>query len=121
MDATNLSQLKALSATIGTSGAVTNAFVAYDSTAKDKVSLGGGTNGTTLSNVAAGKATMDAVNVGQLTAAGLSFNTTGGVTNSFVAYDAGTKASITLANGTASTQIHNLAAGTADTDAVNLK
>src|ERR1700710_3335936 len=49
MDATNLSQLKALSATIGTSGAVTNAFVAYDSTAKDKVSLGGGTNGTTLS------------------------------------------------------------------------
>jgi trimeric autotransporter adhesin len=119
-DATNLSQLKALGATIGTSGVVTNSFVAYDSTAKDKVTLGGGSNGTTLSNVAAGKATTDAVNVGQLTAAGLSFNTTGGVTNSFVAYDNASKNAVTLGGGAAGTQIHNLAAGMADTDATNV-
>ncbi|WP_175724642.1 hypothetical protein, partial [Burkholderia ambifaria] len=40
--------------------------VVYDSTTKDKVTLAGGKTGTTLSNVKAGTADMDAVNVSQL-------------------------------------------------------
>ncbi|WP_175724639.1 hypothetical protein, partial [Burkholderia ambifaria] len=45
--------------------------VVYDSTTKDKVTLAGGKTGTTLSNVKAGTADMDAVNVSQLKSSGL--------------------------------------------------
>ncbi|MDI9653491.1 hemagglutinin, partial [Burkholderia cenocepacia] len=44
--------------------------VVYDGTSKDKVTLAGKT-GTTLSNVKAGTADLDAVNVSQLKASGL--------------------------------------------------
>ncbi|MFM0056698.1 YadA-like family protein, partial [Paraburkholderia phytofirmans] len=70
-DAVNVEQLKAMGATIGTSGVVTNAFVAYDSTAKSKITLGGASSTVpvALTNVAAGQiasSSKDAVNGSQL-------------------------------------------------------
>jgi autotransporter adhesin len=70
-DAVNVQQLKALGALIDSSGTVTGAFVAYDNSAKTKVTLGG-TGATTavgLTNVAAGQlssSSKDAVNGSQL-------------------------------------------------------
>jgi trimeric autotransporter adhesin len=96
--------------------------VKYDSSAHDKVTLAGGTNGTTLSNVKAGTADMDAVNMAQLKAAGLNVDTSGNVTNSFVAYDDTTMGKVTLGGGTAGTTIANVKAGdlsASSTDAVN--
>ncbi|WP_232243393.1 YadA-like family protein [Paraburkholderia sp. SOS3] len=95
--------------------------VKYDSSAHDKVTFSG-TSGTTLSNVNAGSADTDAVNVAQLKAAGLNIDTSGTVTNSFVAYDDATKTKITMAGGTAGTTITNVKAGdlsASSTDAVN--
>src|SRR6202000_359991 len=65
MDAVNVAQLKAAGLNTDDSGNVTNAFVAYDDATKGQVTLGGVT-GTTISNVKAGVADMDAVNVSQL-------------------------------------------------------
>ena len=120
-DAVNLGQLAAAGLNVDTSGVVTNVFVAYDSTAKTGVTLGGGSAGTQIHNLAAGSTTTDAVNVGQLTAAGLSIGTSGTVTNSFVAYDTSVKDLITL-KGASGTKITNLTAGTVSAnskDAVN--
>ncbi|SAL74346.1 YadA domain-containing protein [Caballeronia choica] len=120
-DAVNLGQLQGLGATVDSSGNVTNSFVAYDDTTKGKVTFGGkgSTTPVTLANVAAGKADTDAVNVKQLNDIGVKTDSSGNVTNPFVAYDDATKAAITL-GGTNGTQIHNVAAGTAAKDAVNL-
>jgi len=106
-------------AVVDSTGSVTNAFVAYDGTTKDSVTLQG-SNGTQIHKVAAGTAAQDAVNVKQLTDAGAIVDSTGAVTNAFVAYDGTTKDSVTL-KGTDGTQIHNVAAGTDDKDAVNVK
>ncbi|MFM0069452.1 hemagglutinin, partial [Paraburkholderia aspalathi] len=67
--------------------------VSYDTTKHDKVTLGGvgSTTPVTVANVAKGVADNDAVNVKQLTDAGLSVDTSGNVKNSFVAYDDTTK------------------------------
>ncbi|CAM2168065.1 Adhesin [Paraburkholderia sacchari] len=92
--------------------------VKYDTPAHDRVTLGGGANGTVLSNVANGMADRDAVNIAQLKAAGLNVDTGGNVTNAFVAYDDATKSAVTL-RGAHGTRITNLAAGIADSDAVN--
>ncbi|XHO07764.1 hypothetical protein ACEQUB_p01011 (plasmid) [Ralstonia syzygii] len=79
-----------------------------------------------ITNVAAGTADTDAVNVAQLKAAGIINGN--GKANAAVTY--GTKAdgstdygNVTLGGGNASagTAIHNVAAGTADTDAVNVR
>ncbi|MGX7005604.1 YadA-like family protein [Caballeronia sp. KNU42] len=118
-DAVNVSQLTAAGLTVDTTGKVTNSFVSYTGSTKDLVTLGG-TAGTTISNLKAGVAATDAVNVGQLTAAGLSIDTTGKATNSFVAYNDATKDKVTL-GGTAGTTISNVKAGTTDMDAVNFK
>nr|WP_243849536.1 YadA-like family protein [Paraburkholderia rhizosphaerae] len=96
--------------------------VKYDTSKHDKVTLGGGTAGTTLTNVAAGKADLDAVNMAQLKAAGLNVDTSGNVTNSFVAYDDSTQGKVTLAGGTAGTTVTNVkagAVGASSTDAIN--
>ncbi len=120
MDAVNLKQLKDAGLKTDSSGVATNAFVAYDDkTKKDSVTLEGA-NGTQIHNVNAGTVDKDAVNLKQLKDAGITVDPTGGVTNSFVAYDSKTKDSVTLA-GSNGTKIHELAAGTADQDAVNLK
>jgi autotransporter adhesin len=69
-DAVNYGQLQAAGLKVDTSGNATNAFVAYDSTTEDKITLGGGTTGTTITNVAAGNVSSatstDAVNGSQL-------------------------------------------------------
>jgi hypothetical protein len=71
----------------------------------------------------AGSSTTDAVNYGQLQAAGLKVDTSGIATNAFVAYDNTALSSITLGGGTAGTKITNVAAGNVSsatsTDAVN--
>jgi trimeric autotransporter adhesin len=68
-DAVNVGQLKAAGVTVDPSGNVTNAFVAYDDTTRGKVTLGGGTAGTTLANLKPGAvsaASSEAINGSQL-------------------------------------------------------
>ncbi len=122
-DAVNIAQLQAMGATIGTSGVVTNSFVAYDDSTKGKVTFGGtgATKTVTLSNVANGVANNDAVNLAQLKQMGASIDTSGVVTNTFVAYDDTSRGSITL-KGTGGTTITNVKAGAltaTSLDAVN--
>ena len=122
-DAVNVSQLQAMGANI-TSGVVTNAFVAYDDSTKGKVTFGGtgATKAVTLTNVANGVASSDAVNVAQLQAMGGTINSSGVVTNAFVAYDDTTKNTITLQGASGSTKITGLTAGAlsaTSSDAVN--
>ncbi|MDP9651218.1 ESPR-type extended signal peptide-containing protein, partial [Paraburkholderia caledonica] len=123
-DAVNVAQLQAMGGTFNSSGVVTNAFVAYDDTTKSKVTLGGAgsTKAVTLTNVANGVATSDAVNVAQLQAMGGTFNSSGVVTNAFVAYDDTTKSKVTLggAGSTKAVTLTNVANGVATTDAVNV-
>uniref|UniRef100_UPI0025B66753 ESPR-type extended signal peptide-containing protein n=1 Tax=Burkholderia diffusa TaxID=488732 RepID=UPI0025B66753 len=98
--------------------------VVYDGTAKDKVTLGGGANGTTIANVKAGVADMDAVNVSQLKGAGLIDPVTGQPIAA-VTYDRNADGTpnynaVTLGNGNGPTQIKNVADATDDGDALNL-
>ncbi|WP_432207493.1 YadA-like family protein [Burkholderia cenocepacia] len=95
--------------------------VVYDGTTKDKVTLAGA-DGTTLSNVKAGIADMDAVNVSQLKGSGLIGDD--GKAIAAVTYDRladGTPnyGSVTLGNGAGPTQIKNVADATDDHDAIN--
>jgi autotransporter adhesin len=85
----------------------------------DTVSVGSKGSERQITNVAAGTADTDAVNVGQLDSA---ISTT---TKGTVRYDTNTDGSIdyssvTLGGGTGDTTIHNVAAGTAPTDAANV-
>ena len=123
LDAVNLKQLKDAGLTIGPSGEVKNAFVAYDTAAKDKVSLGGtGAHEVTLTNVKAGAADLDAVNLKQLKDAGLTIGPSGEVKNAFVAYDTAAKDKVSLGGtGAHEVTLTNVKAGAADLDAVNLK
>ena len=123
-DAVNVNQLKALGGKVDSNGNALNSFVAYDDTTKGKVTFGG-TNSTTpvtLANVAAGKADTDAVNVKQLNAYGVKTDSSGNVTNAFVAYDSlTTKDTVTL-EGKSGTKITNLTAGAVNStskDAIN--
>ncbi len=98
--------------------------VVYDSNVKDTVTLAG-TNGTTLSNVKAGVADMDAVNVSQLKDSGLIDPSTGKAIAA-VTYDRNADGTpnygtVTLGNGAGPTQIKNVATGVDDLDAVNVK
>ncbi|MEB4727420.1 hypothetical protein OXV37_38400, partial [Burkholderia contaminans] len=99
--------------------------VVYDSTSKDKVTLAGKT-GTTLSNVKAGTADLDAVNVSQLKSSGLIGED--GKSIAAVTYDKkadGTANynSVTLGGGksTGPVTLSNVAQGKANTDAVNVE
>jgi len=83
------------------------------------VSVGSAGNDRQITNVAAGTQGTDAVNVNQLTAS-VTASTAG-----TVRYDTNTGGSIdynsvTLGNGDGNTSIHNVAAGVANTDAVNV-
>ncbi|RQR28391.1 hypothetical protein DIE22_28640, partial [Burkholderia sp. Bp9142] len=122
LDAVNVSQLKS-SGLIGEDGK-SIAAVTYDKKADgtanyNSVTLGGGksTGPVTLSNVAKGKAGTDAVNVDQLTDA--LRDVEGGMNPLAVAYDSAKKDKVTLA-GVGGTTLSNVAAGKADTDAVNV-
>ncbi|VWD24939.1 putative hemagglutinin-related autotransporter protein [Burkholderia contaminans] len=99
--------------------------VVYDSTSKDKVTLAGGKTGTTLSNVKAGTADLDAVNVSQLKSSGLIGED--GKSIAAVTYDKNADGtpnynSVTLGGGksTGPVTLSNVAKGTAGTDAVNV-
>jgi autotransporter adhesin len=123
-------------ASIGTSGASSVALGYYASAnVSNAVALGAGSvanRANTVSvgkagserqvaNVAAGTQGTDAVNYGQLIAAGLKTDTNGAATNSFVAYDDNTASTVTL--NPAGTKIKNVAAGDVSsaesTEAVN--
>ncbi|MFW2271906.1 YadA-like family protein [Burkholderia orbicola] len=97
--------------------------VVYDGTAKDKVTLAGGATGTTIANVKAGVADMDAVNVSQLKDSGLIGND--GKAIAAVTYDRnpdGTPnyGSVTLGDGNGPVKVTNVADATGDSDALNL-
>ncbi|WP_260437712.1 YadA-like family protein [Burkholderia cenocepacia] len=119
-DALNLGQLKD-AGLVGDdgSGNLTSMAVTYDGTARDKVTLQGA-DGTTLANVKAGVADMDAVNVSQLKDSGLIGDD--GKAIAAVTYDDATKTAVTLGNAGTPVAIHNVAAGAlsaTSTDAVN--
>ncbi|MDT6998041.1 ESPR-type extended signal peptide-containing protein, partial [Burkholderia cenocepacia] len=122
-DALNLGQLKD-AGLVGDDGAgnLTSMAVTYDGAARDKVTLAGA-DGTTLSNVKAGVANMDAVNVGQLKDSGLIGDD--GKAIAAVTYDRNADGTpnygtVTLGNGAGPTQIKNVADATDDHDALNL-
>ncbi|ESS37750.1 hypothetical protein P355_0468 [Burkholderia cenocepacia KC-01] len=122
-DALNLGQLKD-AGLVGDDGAgnLTSMAVTYDGAAKDKVTLAGA-DGTTLANVKAGVADMDAVNVSQLKGSGLIGDD--GKAIAAVTYDRNADGtpnygSVTLGNGTGPTQLKNVADATDDGDALNL-
>jgi autotransporter adhesin len=123
-DAVNVSQLQALGAVIDPSGTVTGSFVSYDGTTKGAVTLGGkgSTTPVALMNVAAGMGPTDAVNVKQLTDAGLTLGTSGQVTNAFVSYDDSSKGAVTLGGkgSTTPVKLSNVADGVADSDAATV-
>ncbi|WP_349252596.1 YadA-like family protein [Burkholderia sp. AU19243] len=133
MDAVNVSQLKS-SGLIGEDGKSLSAVV-YDGTTKDKITLAGGTTGTTITNVKAGtlsSTSKDAVNGAQLFATNESLGALeeslkdGGVIDGTtgeslaVVYDGTTKDKVTLAGGKTGTTLSNVKAGTLDMDAVNV-
>lgn len=91
----------------------------------NSVSVGSQGNERQIINVKAGTADTDAVNVAQLKAAGVINGD--GTANAAVTYDrnadgSADHGSVTLGNGSAAngTAIHNVAAGSADMDAVNV-
>ncbi|ONZ52934.1 hypothetical protein A8F47_07410, partial [Burkholderia cenocepacia] len=125
-DALNLGQLKD-TGLVGEDGAgkLTSAAVTYDKNADgtinhDKATLAG-TSGTTLSNVKAGVADMDAVNVSQLKDAGLIDPSTG-KPMAAVTYDSAAKDTVTLGGVGATTPValKNVADAKDDHDALNL-
>jgi trimeric autotransporter adhesin len=81
----------------------------------------GGTLTRRLTNMSAGINNTDAVNLGQLKAAGVNVDTSGNVTNALVAYDDTTKNKVTLrgATGTAITGLQAGAVSAASKDAIN--
>jgi autotransporter adhesin len=84
------------------------------------VSVGSDGGERQITHVAAGSASTDAVNVGQLN------STVTASTKGTVRYDVNTDGSVdyndvTLGSGDGNTTIHNVAAGAADTDAVNMQ
>ncbi|WP_320339097.1 YadA-like family protein [Burkholderia cepacia] len=122
-DALNLGQLKD-AGLVGDDGKgnLTSMAVTYDGAARDKVTLGGA-DGTTLANVKAGVADMDAVNVSQLKDSGLIGDD--GKSIAAVTYDRNADGtpnygSVTLGNGAGPTQVKNVADATDDHDALNL-
>ncbi|RDS98373.1 hypothetical protein DWU95_42700, partial [Burkholderia contaminans] len=93
--------------------------VTYDGVAQDKVTLKGA-DGTTLANLKAGVADMDAVNVSQLKDSGLIGDD--GKAIAAVTYDDATKGSVTLGGAGATTPValKNVADAKDDHDALNL-
>ncbi|WP_028216195.1 hypothetical protein [Paraburkholderia oxyphila] len=99
--------------------------VIYDTSAHDKVTFGGtGHAPVQLTNVANGTlnaSSTDAVNGAQLYALGATTDSSGNITNAFVAYDDTSKGSVTL-GGKGSTKpvaLHNVANGASSYDAVS--
>ncbi len=123
-DALNVSQLQAAGANFDANGTITNPFVSYDDASKGIVTLGGA-GGTKITNVKPGAlsaTSTDAVNGSQLYATNQSItNIAGGVADA-VQYDSSAHDSVTLGGKGAAKPVglHNVAAGTAPTDALNV-
>ncbi|MFM0211374.1 YadA-like family protein [Paraburkholderia sediminicola] len=113
----------ALGAEATASGANSTALgYGSQATLDNTVSVGNDETKRQIVNVAAGTHGTDVVNYAQLQAAGLTVDTDGNATNSFVAYDDTTKGTVTLGGGTTGTKLTNVAAGAvsaSSTDAVN--
>jgi autotransporter adhesin len=114
------SAIGALDAAIKTGGNPDG--VAYDTSAHDRLTLGGGnaTKSVTLANVADATADDEAVNLKQLREAGLNFDSDGKVTTAFVTYDDADRRTLTFNNGGDPTRLSNVDRGVALTDAVNV-
>jgi autotransporter adhesin len=133
-DAVNVAQLSTVSDQGKANAAKLDGALMYDQNADgsvnhDSVTLGGSaaSGGTVIHNVAAGIADNDAVNVAQLNTVSDQTTATATKLEGALIYDKNADGSInhnsfTLAGDAASggTVIHNVAAGTADTDAVNV-
>ncbi|MFM0109262.1 YadA family autotransporter adhesin, partial [Paraburkholderia rhynchosiae] len=125
-DAVNVAQLNTVSGQSAATAAKLDGAVMYDqnpdgSVNRNSVTLGG--SGAVIHNVAAGSADTDAVNVAQLNTVSDQGAATAAKLDGAVMYDRNPDGSInrngiTLGGGGA--VIHNVAAGTADTDAVNV-
>jgi autotransporter adhesin len=133
-DAVNVAQLKTVSDQGVATAAKLDGAVMYDrnpdgSINRNSITLGGGAadGGDVLHNIAAGTADTDAVNVAQLNTVSGQSAATAAKLDGAVMYDQNPDGSInhnsiTLGGGAAKggAVIHNVAAGTADTDAVNV-
>jgi autotransporter adhesin len=133
-DAVNVAQLKTVSDQSEANTAKLNGALMYDRNAdgtidRDSFTLGGSAanGGTVIHNVAPGIANTDAVNVAQLKAVSDQSEANTVKLDGALIYDRNADGTInrnsfTLAGSAASggTVIHNVAPGTADTDAVNL-
>jgi autotransporter adhesin len=123
-DAVNMAQLKQAGMNVDSNGNVTNAFVAYDDASKTRLTLGGvgSTTPVALANVANATSSNDAVNLSQLQAMGMNVDSSGNVTNAFVAYNDASKAKVTFggADSTTPVTLANVANGVANDDAVNM-
>ena len=121
-DAVNVQQLKN-AGLIGNDGSVGNAVI-YDDATKSSVTLNKGGAAVQLGNVADGKVeadSKDAINGGQLNDVKTVADHAASLAGNSVQYDAG-GTSVTLQGaGTGPVQIKNVAEGTADTDAVNVR
>ncbi|MCA8386749.1 YadA-like family protein, partial [Burkholderia multivorans] len=135
-DAVNVGQLKD-SGLVGDDGHgnLTSLAVTYDDATKSGVTLGNAGTPVAIHNVAAGDlsaTSTDAVNGSQLFATNQDIGDlrdslqNGGVIDPVtgqslaVTYDDATKSGVTLGNAGTPVAIHNVAAGTGDTDAVNV-
>jgi autotransporter adhesin len=103
-------------ATAAAVSALSAASVGYDAGGRTRVTFGDTGTPVTLSNVAAGSAPTDAVNRSQLDAVAAEASTG---TPLGVAYTDSSRAAIALGGASGST-IHNVAAGTLDSDAANV-
>ena len=121
-DAVNVQQLKN-AGLIGNDGSVGNAVI-YDDATKSSVTLNKGSAAVRLGNVADGKVeadSKDAVNGGQLNDVKSVADNAASLASNSVQYDAG-GTSVTLQGaGTGPVQVKNVAEGTDDTDAVNVR
>ncbi|WP_316684488.1 ESPR-type extended signal peptide-containing protein, partial [Ralstonia holmesii] len=121
-DAVNVHQLKN-AGLIGDDGSVGNAVI-YDDATKSSVTLNKGSAAVQLGNVADGKVeadSKDAVNGGQLNDVKSVADNAASLASNSVQYDAG-GTSVTLQGaGTGPVQVKNVAEGTDDTDAVNVR
>ena len=121
-DAANYGQVKKVQDDLG---ALAGNAVQYNDASKTSVTLNNGGTSVALKNVADGTDTNDAVNVGQLSAvekkADDNTKAIGDLSNSAVQYTDASKTAVKLGNDGTPVTVSNVAAGTADNDAVNVK
>jgi len=114
-DAANYGQVKAVDQRVTTLSA---SAVRYDSDAKTSITLNSGGKAVQIKNVADGTDDTDAANVKQVKDVEGKIGT---LTANAVQYDDADKTSVTLNKGGSAVQVKNVADGTEDSDAANVK